>query len=680
MKDEDIISLVMADYSVAKQARTTPNEKNRRYRKAYFQKEYVPGVSEKEDPKAKTDGRSHVWIGVTRAIVDTFVAAVAGSVFSVDPCAKIEPTEEGDEDASQQFENLFAYRASRHQMNLKHHFKNNWLFQASLYDYAIARVGWKIEKGYMPQVIDVEGEIKLSRFRYPRTRQEIKLIPIYDAVDRPDVEVLDTLLTYPDPHATDFDDSRYFMYLSKTNISAMRKREKTKENPFGFYENIDKIEPNSYPGLEASQKTEGKDELEKQSEANLVQLLPYYTPNAMVVIANNKWVVHKEEMMGFPFSKMTVVQPNHQWSGVGIVEGIEHLQLDINQLVRLRRDNINLIVNPIGIINEILFAHKKQDFKTRPSKMLGIRFGDPTKAIHYERPSDVTQTVTQEVNFQVAMMERISMVGDTMQGIWRQGGRRTATEASQVAEGGASRIGEVAREIEEKNIVDIVYMVYNQEQLHLTEEVKYRILGKHGYEYFKSRKEDIFHKGAFDVRPIGSRYEANRVVKDNQFLQTVSIVSQNPAFMQITDAREVLKKLWSIREKDPERFILDGDKTDYSIPPEMENIILTGGSDLEPGNRDKHEEHIPIHRGYTERPEFIKLPVGIQDNFERHIQAHEQAIEAMEQVGKQGQTALPNEPGNVLGQPFDKAQAGGLQSPAGGRPGGGMPAPVEGGG
>jgi len=675
MNDEDKISLVMSDYANAEKARIEPNERNRRYRKAYFQKEYVPGVSEDVDPKAKTDGRSHMWIGIGRAIVDTAMSAISEAIFSVDPFVKIEPTEVGDEKAATAFENLFAYRSR--QMKLKHLLKNNMLFQACLYDYAIARVGWLIKTGYVPHTTLVQKLIKLTKIglRYPRTVAQTEMIPKYDAVDRPDVEFLDTLLTYPDSHAIDFEDSRYFMYLKKTNRSAMKKRERTKENEGGYYENVDKIEPGSYPGLKAEQKTEGKDDVDPDAEADMVQILPYYTPDAMVEIANGKWVVHKQKMTGFPFTKMTYTQPNHQWSGIGLMEGIEKLQLDINQLIRLRRDNINFIVNAMGVVNEILFAHKKQTFENRPGKMLGIRFGDATKAIYYNRPPDVTQTITQEVNFQVSMTERISGIGDTMQGVWRQGGRRTATEVAEVAEGGAGRVGEIAREIEEKNIVDIVYLVYNQEQLNLTEEVRYRILGKQGYEYRKVRKEDIFHKGAFDVKPVGSKFEANRTVRINQFLQAVGIIAQNPIFMQNTDTDELQKAIWSrLGEKDPERFILNADKTDYLIPPEMENVILASGSELQPGSRDKHEEHILSHREYTERSEFMSLSPEIQDNFEKHIHAHEEQMQAMQQAGQQKRPGMPTEGGNILGQPFDQAMAGGLQSPAGGRPpGGGMP-------
>lgn len=673
MKDGDIIALVNADYSVAEKARIGPNVKNRQHRKAYFQEEYVPGVAVKIAPKSATDGRSHMWIGITRAIVDTAMSMISGSIFSVDPPVKIEPTEEGDEESSVQFENLFQYRSSRHQMNLRHHFKNNWLFQACLYDYAIARIGWLVKSAYVPHATFMQKMVQLARFRRSRTIQKIEMIRKLDAIDRPDIEILDTLNTYPDPHALDFDDSRYFMYHSKTNRSAMKKRELTKKNPLGFYVNVDKIEPNSYTGLDADRKTESSDETQLQAESDMIQLLPYYIPDAMVMIANEKWVVHKQKMRGFPFSKMTYMQPNHQWGGVGLVEGIERLQLDINHLTRLRRDNLNLIVNAITIVNKALFPDEK-DFELRPNRIFGMRFGDPTKAMHFPRPPDNTQVIVQEIAFQIKMAERISGIADPMQGTFTPG-RKTATEVDLVMQGGATRISEIAKEIETKNMVDVVYMVYNEEQIHLTEEVKYRILGKYGYEYKKIRKGDIFHKGAFDVRPVGTSFEANRTVKTNQFLQAVGIVSQNPAFMQMTDSRELLQQIWSrLGEKDSKRFLLDGDKADYSIPPEMENVILESGSELQPNNRDSDEEHIPVHREHTESPEFINLPPEIQDNFEKHIGAHEERREAMQQVGKQGQTGLPTEPGNVLGQPFDQAMSGGLRTPAGGRPeGGGMP-------
>jgi len=186
MKDEDTIALVKSDYSIAKEKRSKPNKRNRRYRKMYFQKEDAPAVGKKDDPKGATEGRSHIWIGVVRAIVDTAIAAIIGSICSVDPFVKIEPTEIGDEEASQQFENLFAYRSSRHQMNLKHLLESQWLFQACLYDYAIGRVGWLIKTGYVPHTTLVEKIVKLAKIGlvFPRTVEKTEFIPKRDAVEQ----------------------------------------------------------------------------------------------------------------------------------------------------------------------------------------------------------------------------------------------------------------------------------------------------------------------------------------------------------------------------------------------------------------------------------------------------------------------------------------------------------------
>lgn len=667
MPDDEIIGLADSDFSTSSKWRDTVNVKNQRLRDHYFQKETVPKVSAQQDEKAKSEGRSHIYVGLIRAFVDTALSIICDTIYSQEQFIKIEPTEEGDESASEQFESLLHYRLGRSQMDFRRYLKEEWVFQALLYDFSVARFGWTVERGWIPQQTIIDKILNLALFRYFRKYKETVMIPKMDAVDRPDMEVLNTLLCYPDEQSTDFggnNPSRYFIYLQETNRSALRKKEKTKENPYGIYQNVDKIEPNSYPGLKADQQTKDKTDTEKPSESDLIQFKNYYTSEAMVVIANNKWVVRRKRIAGFPFSKMTLTQPNHSWSGIGLVEGIEMLQLDVNQMVRMRRNNQSFIIEAVAVVNEALFAHKtNQDYRMHPGKTFAIRFGDPSKAIHFARPPDVTQTLTQEINFEVGMMERISGVSENVQGVWRVGGRRTATEADQVQQGTSLRFGEIIRSIEQKNITDAVYQIYNLEQLNLTEEVKFRILGKEGAEYKIIGKENIFHNGAFDVRPIGSRYETNRTIKTNQFLQAVGIVGQNPAFAQMSDMKEVLKQIWvRLGEKDPERFILDDSRTDYKIPPEIENTaFLAKGQQIEPGNRDDDGEHIAVHEQFIQQ-NATNFPVENLPLFEEHIQMHQQRLEALQQGKGQGQ--LPQTPGNVLAQPFQTF--GGRRTPEGG--------------
>lgn len=676
MPDDEIIGMVMSgDIATSKKWRDGVNKRNKRYRRHYFQKESVPETEKKK----KIKGRSKIWIGVVRAIVDTARVGIAEAIFSVEPNVKIEPTEIDDEVAAEIFESLFRFRASRHQMNLRQILEDDWIFQMCLYDCAVARMGWRVEGRYVPTTIETEEKKVLGIFKRSEKKKETVMPWKRDAVDRPEIEVLDTLLIYPDEHSFDFggsNPSRFFAYLQDTNISAMKKREKPKDNSGGIYENVKDIEPNSYPGIENVQKTEGKDEWEKTSEADLVQLANYYTPDAMVSIANGKWVVRKQKMSGYPFSKGVYCQPNHQWSGIPLVEGIESLQLDINHLYRMRRDNINFIVNALGIVNKAMFSGiKDQNFERTPGKMLSISFGDPSKAIHYDRPPDTTQALFQDIGFEMRMVERISGVGENRQGAWREGGRRTATEAGLVAEGGDLRLGNIARRIEENNIVDVVNLVYNLEQQHLTEETKYRILGKAGVEFRKITREHFLFKGSFDIIPVGSRYESNRLAKTNQYLQGVQIVGGNQIFMQITNAEEVLKNMWSeLGIKDPERFLLNRSKTDYQIPPNMENILLANGHAIQPGNRDNHGEHIPIHQAHMESG---KVPLGNEVFFEDHIDLHEQAEEQMKQAGKQMPSGLPTTQANMLGQPFQTA--GGMRTPSGSEPSEGGMVSFEGG-
>jgi len=672
MPDDEIIGLVGADYTIAENARIEPTARNRRYRKIYFQKEDVPATPKKEQPESDTSVRAKNYLPIGRAYVDTARSMVSGSMFSQEPCVHITPQEKEDEGHSSAYQDLFQFQSGRGQMNLKAKFEDEFLFQACLYDFVVGRSGWLVKRGYVPYVTQEREFVKLLHWRWPRKVMKVQMIPKMDATDRPDFEVLNTLMCYPDPRSTDFDNARYFIYLQETNIGEMKKLEKTEDNPFGIYRNVGKIKPNSYPGLKASQETQGKDDYTKQQEADLVQLKNYYTPDAVVVIANNKWVVRKRPMPGYPFTKGAYCQPDHQWAGIGLLEGMEMLQIDINQLIRLRRDNINAIVNSITIINKALFgATMKKDWRMWPGRTFVINQGDPSKAIHFARPPDTTQNILQDINFNLHITEKVTRISENAMASFRQG-RRTATEAGLVAQGTETMIGDVSTRFEERNIVDIVNMTYNLNLLHLTDARKYRILGRKGYEFKKTGRMDILHRASFDVRPVGTKFFGNKQLRDNQFLHAAQIVSGNPAFLQISEIPAVLREIWSrAGVKDPDKFIKDTSDTDYSIPPELENeVILGAGHSLKPGNHDIHSDHIPKHEEHMNTGDY---PPKNRPFFEEHIALHNQAEEQLQAVSQGGGVNIPQSPENVMGDPFQNF--GGMRIPGGGE--GGTPSPEQ---
>ena len=306
-----------------------------------------------------------------------------------------------------------------------------------------------------------------------------------------------------------------------------------------------------------------------------------------------------------------------------------------------------------------------------PGKTFVINQGDPTKAIHFARPPDTTQNILQDINFNLQITEKVTRISENAMASYRQG-RRTATEAGLVAQGTETMIGDISAKFEERNIVDIVNMTYNQNLQHLTDALKYRILGKAGYEFKKTGRMDIFHNGSFDVRPVGTKFSANKQLKDNQFLQTAQIVSGNPVFVQLSEMQVVLRELWTRSGvKDPEEFIKDMSDTDYSIPPEIENEnILGAGHSLKPGNNDVHSDHIPKHTEYMESGDYDPQNKVF---FEEHIALHNQAEEQLRAVSQGGGANLPQSPENVMGASFQ--QFGGMRTPGGGE--GGTPSPEQ---
>ncbi len=670
LPDDEVRDLILADYKISQDRRDAVNERNKRYRKMYFQKEDVPTISKLKSPQAKSDGRSHVYLPYARAMFDSALSLVCRILFPQDKFVAIEPTEVDDEKHAEAYEDLFYYRSGRSQMNLKQLFREQFLPQLLMYDCVVGGMGWRLERGYVPKRRSTLKFINLPYWRFPFSRPVYTMEQKNDAIDRPEFYVLDTLRIYPDPAAIDFDDSRFFIYLKDTNLSALRRREKTKDNPNGIWEKLSQIEPNSYPGKEAQTESKqiNRDMQEGTAESDEVELMPYHTPDALVVLANRKWVIRRKRMAGYPFTKGTYIQPPNQWEGIGLMEGIEHLQLHINHLFRASMDNNNAINAAITVVTkELLHQVENKNIKLWHGKVLTTA-GDPSKAMWRDRPPDITTGIQPRINFLIYMGERLTNISENAQGVARIGGRRTATEASMIAAGLETGIGEIASSIEEKNIADIVYLDYNQEILNLTDPAKFRILGRKGVEFRTADREGILFKGSFDVRPLGSKFFANKVMATSQLLQGVQTTAQVPQLAQITDFKVLHKRMWTaLGDKNPEVLLLDNSKTDYRVPPEMENLLLAAGHMLEIGNYDNDQEHIAIH---TQAMDTGDYPPENRIPFEAHIEKHNQRIVQMQQSGSMvqqggqeqglqqlpemegGPRALSEEQNQTMGIPF----------------------------
>lgn len=679
LPEDEQRDVILEDLKSSEIRRDKVNLANKRFRKMYFQKDEVPVLSEKESGHGKSDGRSHVYLPYARSMADSALSLLSRIIFPQDKFVAIEPTEVDDIEHSAAFEDLFYYRSGRAQMNLKQLFREQFLFQLLIYDCVVGRSGWLLQPGYVPKKTIYERVIELAFWRWAFPRARYTMERKNDAIDRPEFEVLDTLRIRPDPTAIDFDDSRFFMYLKDTNLSALRKREKTKKNPFGIWKNLGGkkgVTPNSYPGKDAESTSMeiSKNEPEDQPESDRVELIPYHTPDAMVVLANRKWVIRERRMPGYPFTKGSYIQPSGQWEGVGLMEGLEHLQLHINQLFRLSMDNDNAIIGALTVVNrELLSQVENRNIKLWHGKCL-VTSGDPSKAIWRDRPPDLTQGLQPRINFLIYVGERLTNISENAQGVARIGGRRTATEAGLIAAGLETGIGEIASSIEDKSMADIVYLTYNQEILNLTRAAKFRILGRKGAAFRTIERDGILHRGSFDVRPLGSKFFANKVMQVNQFMQGIELTGKVPHFQQIANWEELYKRMWiHLGEKNPERLTLDNSANDYRVPPEMENLLLAAGHVLELGNQDNDQEHIPVH---TQEMDTGNYPLENRPAYEEHIEKHNQRILAMEQSGSVTQMApspemgmegeggggeLPTEEANVIGDPFQNF--GGMRTP-----------------
>lgn len=444
--------------------------------------------------------------------------------------------------------------------------------QFEIYGYTIAKIPWKKEK-------NKKGEL---------------------VFEGPDMEVVDIFSFYPDPGTTNLD-SWKILQKKDVFVSYLRMLEDG-----GTYHSIKDLEETSQPENDDNTKGVKKDDrvelLEYHGEipksllegdvTDEEQTNPYEDEyvDAIITIANRKVCIRNEE---YPYDCGNIFidsckdrMPNEQF-GIGTGEDIQAMAEELTNAHNKLSDAVNLIANPMGIVNpqklagmsNILIAHPGKLFVANPM------VENVAHALHFIDTTAAASALTPLIKFIDMMDKRIQKLSQAVPSISPTPSKKelhpTLGGTLLMQANAAEPLKHVVKHALEPAFQIMLEIFYKHNIQFLSKASAYRVLGKKKAEvWFKEKerraitKEDIKLEGNPDFIPRGVSIFAEKQVEIQNLLTFLEISLKalvpkldpmgNPTpgadgktvMENLVDIREIIKRLAQIFGfKDIEKLI-----------------------------------------------------------------------------------------------------------------------------
>ncbi|TET08114.1 MAG: hypothetical protein E3J83_04370 [Candidatus Atribacteria bacterium] len=430
-----------------------------------------------------------------------------------------------------------------------------YIKQFEIYGYTIAKIPWKKEKNKKGELI-FEG---------------------------PDMEVWDIFSVYPDPGVNNIGGSWIILQKKDIFVSYLRMLEDG-----GTYHSIKDLEETSQPGDDDTTKGVKKDDrvelLEYHGEipksllegevTDEEQTNPYEDKyvDAIITIANGKVCIRNEE---YPYDCGNIFidsckdrMPNEQF-GIGTGEDIQAMAAELTNAHNKFSDAVNLIANPMGIVNpqklaglsNILIAHPGKLFVANPM------VDNVAHALHFIDTTAAASALSPLIKFIDMMDKRIQKLSQAVPSISPSPSKKelhpTLGGTLLMQANAAEPLKHVVKHALEPAFQKMLEIFYKHNIQHLSKASAYRVLGKKKAErWFKEKKrreitkEDIKLQGNPDFIPRGVSVFAEKQVEIQNLLTFLEISLKalvpkldpmgNPT--QGEDGKTVMENLVDIRE------------------------------------------------------------------------------------------------------------------------------------
>lgn len=502
-----------------------------------------------------------------------------------------------------------------------------------LYDYAIALNHWRFEGGYELQRVDSEEELAFkngAKFMFGSTRSEEVWNP--QKIDRVQTDVLNNMRTFFDPASRrGFDDSEFFIDVRDESPRVLMDNRRTKDNPFGIYDfNPNEIETGKTHLF--SKVGDWKDKrIASQSlnsvmndNSKRVHIVRYWTPNFMAEMTGNHKIIRRRHMTGYPLTKFTLFPLSNRFEGMGLLQPIERMQIDINAIVNSKRDYESLVLDPMAVVDASVQG-AEGDVQLHPGKIFISDDGVADKVEIIKPGADIGGASTQEIELQLGMISRVSNTGPNASGQFASG-RRSATEASEVSQALDTSMGVSSLRFENLMLEPIYDQQLHFERVNMTRTEVFRQAGPEGEYFWQVDREQLTLYSNPTFRALGMSHIMQTALQRAQLIQMVNTVMANPSMAKHVDEKAVVQELFrQYRPADYNDFLREQPQgVSPNIPPEMEHTLFARGHRVDVSPENDHQEHSLTHGTFMASQDFQLWPDVLKQKLIQHKAVHDQ--------------------------------------------------------
>lgn len=714
LETDEIIKHVKDDFAASEEHRRPINARNLMRLKTFYALDLSEPI---EDPPISTDNNPmYAMLGsyaekmktnafyppFARGMVLAYKAQLKAALFSSnEEWLQVIAKEQMDESAAEAFGQLanFLYREIDYLSEA-----DLAIIQALVMDVSVIYTGWVVEPDTVPVIksnnvniprpngepvsTNIPEEKKIVQFEY---RAQAKSMPDIWTVNtfnwRYDPSAVHGSLNRSNPlfvgvtqkmNKAEFYRRAESGMFSEIEYDAKKKKDKLKVK--GVEDPIPEDEPcggqdgddtEDYDNILYSQMGLNEDDT-KDKDINHVRLDMYWQKFAHVIVLNGKYLIHKEKKPGWSFHLLRSYQLMGRLSGRPLMDDLIQIQHDITGMTRSRRNRQDDDVYGKKMVDMSYFKSYDAAYAAVAGSDQIVLFDGsdidskypPVSFLEHTQPFHDT---LEEEKFEMYLAEWVTGLSQNRVGVDRQGGRRTATEAMERAQGSETRSDEMVKTFRKALVQGVTYDLWMLLQMYSTQEWRFRVAGTPGgFKYVKYTTEDFLFNTPPEIRVI-SQSQIDEMMTDAQiFMNALSWIMSNPIMAQYVKLSPALFRLSrKMGIENPEEWLNTDKPVDFIVPPEFEIKGLIHGIDVPISQLSDPKEHYEAINEFVASSEFDDLDDNAQQRITRRGDEYKQIIE---QGGQQGAAG-----GTPLGGPMAAAM-GGLMT--GGSNAGGSPNPA----
>lgn len=493
MSNNTLTDKIVNCFEKAAEARKTYQERWKRYYDLYRCK---------SKPHSE-DSKANIFVPEIYTTIETLTPRLVSNFLNTSkPIVQVIGREESDMKNARAAEQLLLYQFERMNLPMK---LVTFYKQALLYGTSIGKVYWDYKLKNDGTVIN----------------------------DGPAFDVINLFDFYVDPEACGIDDARFCIHRSFLSMEELRDREDQ-----GIYENVDQLKScGECFGIagNGNEKPDGNNDALKERD---IEILEYWEDDRVVTVAGRS-VILRDTPNPFshgkkPFVQLIFVPVPFEFYGIGVVEPIEGLQLELNTKRNQRLDNVSLVINRMWLLQRGALDDLRQ-LHSRPG---GVIVVNDINGLQPLPSPDVTSSSYQEEDNIKNDMQNTSGVSDYIRGS-QTTYRHTATEVKIKSDQSNTRFEFNFKLMAEMGLKRIAGMVIQLDQQFMDQERTVRLIGKNGVEFVKISPDEI--SGNFDLIPDVDPMQIDESDKKQQMLTLYSNLAKNPVVDQRVLSRKLLE-------------------------------------------------------------------------------------------------------------------------------------------